>query len=107
MAIRRRDAKVTETGALRLPGRCEWIAGQLLLWEFMTACKYEDGSARGLPSLTIFVDDQCLKACLNDRDQSQVAFVASDTLEGLWEALASGLEENTLDWRSSQQKKRK
>jgi hypothetical protein len=107
MALQRRDGALRDRGALAKAVPCAWACGYRVLWEFLSEAKYEDGTARVLPSVTLFVDETGLKACLNDRDQGQVAFVSAGTLEGLWEALERGLTNCSLDWRSATAKRRK
>jgi len=77
------------------------------LVEFLTRVVWEDGSPREKGSVFVFIEDGMVKACLNDKDSLQVAFVSSVTFAGLWEALEKGLRDDTLDWRVSSQGKSK
>lgn len=51
-------------------------------------------------SLTIFVDDERYKVCLNDRPNEQSTFVSSDSLGDCFRIADSGLSSGTLKWRS-------
>jgi len=102
MALRKRDAAIVESQDQGALARCRLAEAFPQLIEFLVATRYEDGSPRVLPSLTIFYDAAALKACLNDRDQGLVAFISAASLTGLLEALEAGLSDDTLDWRLSQ-----
>lgn len=54
----------------------------------------------------MFAEDGKFKSCVNDREGGYYAFVSSDTLDGLLDALEKGLRDGSLDWRQSQGKKR-
>ncbi len=99
MALKKRDAALADSGGVVGIAAGKWGVAYPNLWEFMTSTKYADGSPRVLGSLTVFVDAVCLKACLNDRDSSLVAFASAETMEGLWAALERGLKDDSLDWR--------
>lgn len=107
MAVRKRDIAVSTSGVDLDLGGCELGKRLPLLVEFLSESRYADGSPRVLPTLTLFVEPGLLKACLNDRDQSMVAFVTGSSLLGLLEALETGLEADSLDWRQSGQSTRK
>jgi len=109
MAVRRRDNQVSEAGSVKPLPVTAFQKNYPVLWEFLSATAYEDGSERRLPTITLFLGPDGLQACLNDRDQGVAAFVTSTTLEGLWAALEEGLKKDGLDWRRSsppQNKKR-
>lgn len=101
MAIRKRDIALGEGTAPAKLNLGVWGKTYPTLWEFLSLDKYDDGSPRRLPTITIFLGPDGLQACLNDRDQSLAAFVTSVSLEGLWQALEKGLKEDSLDWRRS------
>lgn len=103
MAIKKRDSAVEASGGPAKLKEGLWMRTYPSLWEFLSVDKFEDGSARRLPTITLFLGADGLQACLNDREQSLAAFVTSSTVEGLWQALDKGLKDDTLDWRRSQQ----
>lgn len=107
MALRKRDASVASSTGEAVLTVCRLSERMPQLIEFLSAVRYEDGTARVLPTLTIFIEPGCFKACLNDRDQSLVAFITSGSLTGLLEALEAGIGEDTLEWRSPAQGYRK
>jgi len=80
------------------------------LWEFLTETEWDVGEPRVTGSITFFAEDGMWKACLSDRDQDLVAFVAADTLTKLFLRADEGIRESKLDWRvskRSQQSRRK
>ena len=107
MALRRRDQSIERNGSVGSVMACA-LAGRLAnLFEFLCAEEYEDGSPRVPGTLTVFREGNMLKGCLNDRDQSLVAFVSASSFTGLLEALDAGLQADDLDWRVSGQKGKK
>jgi hypothetical protein len=78
---------------------CAFAAVYPCLHEWLTLTRWEDGSARVPASLTLFFDDGRVKACLSDREQQRVAFVAGWTFSAVLEALEEGLVAHSLDWR--------
>ena len=73
------------------------------LFEHLTATRWDNGEERQTSSLSVFMDSGVLKACLNDKAESRVAFVASASFEGLLDALDEGIQNGSLDWRRSPQ----
>jgi hypothetical protein len=69
------------------------------LWRFVADDRWDDGSIRESGTVTLMVDQGWCKAALNDRGQRLVAFVTSDSLEGLLRAVDKGLVDETLEWR--------
>lgn len=71
------------------------------LWEFLAHRQFEGGERRLPGSLTLFYQDGGFKVCLSDKDSGSVGFVwGPDPYEAVM-AAERGLEENTIDWRSS------
>lgn len=103
MAIKKRDngSAPGEGGGRAVAGK--WGKDYPVLWEFLTLAKYEDGSPRTLPTLTLFVDLTCVKLCLNDRDQGLTGWMAAETVEGAFLLLEKHLKEDKLEWKTSQQ----
>jgi len=95
--------KVTEVDGITLvdPKECAVFIRYPSLWTMLASRNYPDGGARQTSTLLFFVDQGCLKACLNDRDQGLQAWASGATVADLLDALERGLEEDTLDWRAS------
>lgn len=70
----------------------------------LTVSAWEDGEERVTSSVTLFMGQQMLQAALNDRDGGLVAFVTGTSLDGLLDALETGLQRGSLDWRASGQR---
>jgi len=71
------------------------------LSEYLTSPLYPDGSARQLSTMTVFREDGWWKACLNEKDQGLVLFVAESQFGTLLEALELLLQEDHPPWRKS------
>jgi len=75
------------------------------LHEYLTCPQYPDGSVRQLSTMTVFREDGFWKACLNEKDQGLVLFVAESQFGTLLEALELLLQEDHPPWRKSTTKK--
>ncbi len=82
-------------------GGCAWADEHPFLAAFLSKTTYEDSSPRKTGTLLVFVDQGALKACLSDRDVSEVAFISSGSFEALLDALEQGLREGELEWRKA------
>jgi len=71
------------------------------LWEHLSADHLADGSRRLLSTLTLFVDDGSVKACLNDRDQVLTGWAAGESVEAVLAALERGLQADSIEWRAA------
>lgn len=56
--------------------------------------------------MTVFCEDGKFKAAITDKDSGMVAFLSSDSFQGLLEALDRGLGNGSLDWRQSNFRKK-
>jgi hypothetical protein len=72
-----------------------------LLLEFLSRELWEPGVPRVRGSLFLFLEDGVFKACLNDKDVEEVAFVTKGTFAALLDAVERGLSSSSLDWRLS------
>lgn len=79
----------------------EWGVLYPALAEFLTSLNWSSGEARIPGALTIFTDGSTWKACLNDKAQDRVAFVAALNPEQLLLRLEDGLVAGVLDWRDT------
>jgi len=61
----------------------------------------EDGGERTTGTVLLFCDGGSLKVMLNDRDQSEVAFLTVGPGESLLKALEKALSSEGTDWRQS------
>lgn len=68
--------------------------------EFLGATRYPDGGERVPGSLSFFIDEGQLKACLNDKDQECSAYVTGDAFKAILDTLEKKLQADSLDWRS-------
>lgn len=76
------------------------------LGEYMMSQAYPDGTPRLLSTLTLFREDGFWKACLNEKDQGLVLFVAEPQFLVVFEALELLLQEDRPPWRKSTSKGR-
>jgi len=102
-----RPSASAPTASPSATGNSEWSLLHPLLWEHITATTWADGSERVTSSLLMFCEERCVKLMLNNRAEEKVAFIASDSIEGAWAALETGLEASTLDWRKSKTPKKR
>lgn len=107
MGISRRDRAVQAAGGDLVAEQCAIMARYARLWEFLTQSTFDDGSARVLPTLTLFCEGRMLKACCNDRAEGVVAFVTGASLTSILEALEEGISGDCLDWRKTHSVPRK
>jgi len=75
------------------------------LHEYLTCPLYPDQTPRQLSTMTVFREDGFWKACLNEKDQGLVLFVAEAQFGTLLEALELLLQEDHPPWRKSTGKK--
>jgi len=75
------------------------------LHEYLTCPLYPDATPRQLSTMTVFREDGFWKACLNEKDQGLVLFVAEAQFGTLLEALELLLQEDHPPWRRSTGKK--
>lgn len=88
----------------QLDGSTKLAAKYPAIWEFLTLSIWEDGEPRVPGSITVFLQDGFLKACLIDKDADLVAFVSADSLEGILQALEAGIQDERMDWRRPREK---
>jgi len=55
----------------------------------------------------VFVEDGCLKGCLNDREAGRSVFMTADSLESLLDDLEAGLSTDSLQWRAKRDPSKK
>lgn len=79
---------------------CAIMSTRPALGEYLTQCKYGDGSRRQTSTLLLFVEDGLLKACLHDRDLQRSLFVSGEDLDALLDRLESSLTSGTAEWRA-------
>lgn len=100
--LRKREVKSASSQGL--PASASVMATTMpALWAHISCGSYPDGSVRQRSTLSVFVGDYGLQACLNDRDNGLVAFVTGDSLVAILDALEASLASDSLDWRVSRQ----
>jgi len=67
--------------------------------DYLTNRSWADGSARITSTLLVFIENDVLKVCINDRDNARSCFVSDATFTGLLEKIELGLKAESLDWR--------
>jgi len=70
------------------------------LYQWLSDDRWDDGSQRATSTLLLFVEDGCLKGCLNDREGGRSVFVTADSVESLLDELEAGLSQDSLAWRA-------
>jgi len=82
-------------------GQCDLLDAMPGLREMLTSERFPDGSKRTVATLLLFVEAGILKACLNDRDQGCTAWASGASVRDCLAALESGLQGDSLQWRTS------
>jgi len=95
------DSTQSPSGAILDP---EFSKSYPALHEYLTADQYPDSTPRARSTVSIFVEEGLWKACLNERDQGLVLFVAEERFGALVEALELLLQEDRVPWRKSKAK---
>jgi hypothetical protein len=99
--LRKRDSKVPGTTMESILEGGRFGVQYPCLWEHLSVSQYEGGERRVLSTVTLFVDDGAVKACLNDRDNAVSGWAAGDTVEACLMALEKALRDGTVDWRAA------
>lgn len=69
--------------------------------EYLTAASYPDGSPRERSTISVFVEDGVVKACLSDRDQARTLWRSGPSVEDALMALETAIADGSADWRRS------
>lgn len=77
-----------------------------IIWEYLCAAQYEDGTKRVPATLSVFVEDRVVKVALNDRDAERSLYLSGETLEEALKALEKHLGHDKPDWRRWAKKKK-
>lgn len=72
-----------------------------VLWEFLTAESWDDGTAREVGTVLIVVEDGCVKMWLNDKAQGVTCWVSSSSWDGLLKAASHAIEGTGAGWRAA------
>jgi hypothetical protein len=75
------------------------------LWQFL-AIRRDLGEIHQTGSVTLFIDGEKIKLCVNDRPSRQSCFMSGDTLMEALLRVDRGLAEGTLRWSSAGYKRR-
>jgi hypothetical protein len=70
-----------------------------ILWEYLQAEAYEDGTKRQPSALSVFVEGRVCKVALNDKDVQRSLYASGDTVEEALKALERFLALPKPDWR--------
>lgn len=84
-----------------------WELECVLLREYMSDGKWEDGSERLTSTLLLLWEDGVYKGCLHDRAMERSLWAAGPSMTHVMEALESMLAEGTGQWRRSGKPRRK
>ena len=108
MALQRRKLEAGTGSLVPAPLPSDGYWGKLSdLCEWLSVSQWEDGSARATGTLMLFAEDGRWKAWLHDRDGSCGAFVSSDGLGSLLQAVNKLVSQPGGDWRPDKKGGRK
>jgi len=71
-----------------------------LLSEHMGTTVYDDGSARETSTVSLFVEDGCMRAALNDRDNRRSLYISAEGVEACLKGLEAMLADERAQWRA-------
>lgn len=97
--IRKAKARVqarAESSSVHDP---EWQSKWPALFDYMCSNAWDAKTARKTTTLWLFTEFGLVKACVNDRDTNETAFMTHTTLFGLFQSIEDGLADDTLSWR--------
>lgn len=69
--------------------------------EYLETNRWPNGDERITSTLTVYCDDGVYKVCLNDRQEGQSLWVASECLWDALETLEGALQGGTAEWRKN------
>jgi hypothetical protein len=102
MVLQRRDAASPGVGAPGKVKASKWALAHPSIWEMLTASEWPDGTPRKLSTVTVFVDEGCVKVSINDRAQGLVGFSSGASLEEALASLEAALAADRVEWRRTQ-----
>jgi len=70
------------------------------IFEYMTLLHFDDGTARELSKVSLFVENGKFKAALNDHAERCSLYVAADSVDGVLKALEASLGQENPEWRA-------
>lgn len=73
--------------------------------DYLVSSKYDDGSPRNRSSVSLFVEDNCVKLSLNDKDTRRTLYVASQSVDEAFKVLEAALCVDNPPWRAWKGKK--
>lgn len=80
------------------PPRGDLFAMNPLVYEMLTASKYDDGTRRKRSTVLLVADGGTAKICIVDGDANRQAWVTGDTWEQAIATLEEQLELNRVNW---------
>lgn len=96
--MKKRQVKVSGLASAVLTDKA-FTSDYPLIWEHLTATKFDDGTARQTSTLLLFAQDGVLKAMLKDKEAGLCAWVSGATWDGLLTALELALGDDLFEWR--------
>lgn len=84
----------------------DWERRWPCLYQLMTVEEFK-GKPRMPASVTLFLADSMLKACVNEKEMGLVGFLSASSFEGLWDGLEASLADDSLDWREDKLKRKR
>jgi hypothetical protein len=69
------------------------------IWEYLSLRQFDSGQERTTATLTVYVDLDALKLCLNDRQTQRMLWVSSNEYTAAMATLERHLEAGTGEWR--------
>lgn len=99
MALNRRTAIVEGADVSDMNPEPRAVKEVPNVWEYLTSCRYADGSPRETSSISIFCQDGQIRIMLRDRDSQQCLWATADGLFVALKLLDAKLGDEKAEWR--------
>lgn len=99
MALERRVAIEEASGQSDMNPEPRAVKEVPNVWEYLTSCRYADGSPRETSSISIFCQDGQIRIMLRDRDSQQCLWATGDGLFVALKLLNDKLGDPRAEWR--------
>jgi hypothetical protein len=97
--MRKPDRQATVGSVLAGMPDNDFAAEYPTITDYLTCIRYEDGSARVVSALSLFLEEGSCKVALNDKDCKRSLYVAADTFKGALVLLEAALQTDAAPWR--------
>ncbi len=102
--MKRPDKVSGGNGDPGVPMKGELFSHLPLIWEMMTASRYDDGTKRHRSTILLVADGEAAKICFLDGDIGRQAWSTGETFEQALATLEEQLERGSVSWQPGKRK---